>query len=115
MQQQIHLADQQLKTVRQQLEDSLTTWVTDVSETISRKSATFPLNVVQFESQGTQDDHQILDDGSILLTSTAPDTDVYTVTANYTGDPIQITGLLLETLTHPSLPGNGPGRGGSSG
>jgi mono/diheme cytochrome c family protein len=48
-------------------------------------------------------------DGSVLVVDDPPDTDTYTVTANW--NVAGATGLLLETLTDPSLPGTGPGRG----
>jgi hypothetical protein len=53
--------------------------------------------------------HEIREDGSILLTGDPPETDTYTVT--FEMEPNGIVGLLLETLTDPSLPGMGPGRG----
>lgn len=54
-------------------------------------------------------DHRVLDDGSILLQGDPPDSDTYTVTVR-TGLK-GIVGFKLETLTDPSLPGMGPGRG----
>jgi len=48
-------------------------------------------------------------DGSILLTGANPETDIYTV-----GIPSKlqdITGVKIETLTHRTLPRQGPGRG----
>ena len=53
--------------------------------------------------------HRILEDNSILLQDDPPDVDTYTVTAELGEEPI--IGFLLETLTDPSLPGTGPGRG----
>ena len=49
------------------------------------------------------------DDKSILLKGDAPDSDTYTFEAELPAG--QITGLKLEALAHPSLPGEGPGRG----
>jgi len=53
----------------------------------------------------------ILEDLSILAGGPSPATTVYTVTA-FT-DVANITGIRLETIEHPSLPGNGPGRAGN--
>ena len=53
--------------------------------------------------------HKILEDGSVLLQDDPPDVDTYSVTVELGSEPI--VGFLLETLTDPSLPGTGPGRG----
>src|SRR5207248_557794 len=66
------------------------------------------LEVVDFESLGCTT-HEVLPDGSVLLSGDAPDRDTYTVTAK-----TKLTGIRafkLEALTDPSLPGSGPGRG----
>jgi hypothetical protein len=67
-----------------------------------------PLDVTAFDSLGGAT-HEVLKDGSVLLSGDPPDRDTYTVTVKtaVTG----IRGFKLETLTDPSLPGNGPGRG----
>ncbi|MFZ2278830.1 MAG: DUF1553 domain-containing protein [Prosthecobacter sp.] len=49
-------------------------------------------------------------DGSVLLTGPAPDKDTYTFETDLTAG--ELSGLMLETLTHASIPGDGPGRGG---
>jgi uncharacterized protein DUF1553/uncharacterized protein DUF1549/cytochrome c len=49
-------------------------------------------------------------DGSVLLTGPAPDKDTYTFETELSGG--DFSGLMLETLTHASIPGDGPGRGG---
>jgi hypothetical protein len=54
--------------------------------------------------------HRILEDKSVLLSDdNLPATDTYTVTVRTT--VTSITGIKLEALTDPSLPGEGPGRG----
>src|SRR5262249_4364632 len=53
--------------------------------------------------------HKGLDDRSVLLVDDPPEKDTYVVTAHT--DLKGITGFKLEALTHPSLPGQGPGRG----
>ncbi|MDF1712865.1 MAG: PSD1 and planctomycete cytochrome C domain-containing protein [Akkermansiaceae bacterium] len=67
-----------------------------------------PMAVKAFSSSG-DGGHRVLADGSVLLTGKIPDTATYTVEVGT--DLETITGLRLEALTHPELPGNGPGRG----
>ncbi len=66
------------------------------------------LKVTKFKATGGGD-HQILANGSVLLTGKVPDTTSYTVEVET--DLRNITGFKLEALTHPDLPGKGPGRG----
>ncbi len=66
------------------------------------------LDVTDFASLGGAT-HEILDDGSVLLSGDPPDTDTYTVTVKT--KLTDIRAIKLEALTHPSLPGTGPGRG----
>jgi len=65
-------------------------------------------DVADFDSIGGAT-HEILSDKSVLVSGEAPDRDTYTiiVRTKLTG----IRAIKLETLTDPSLPGNGPGRG----
>ncbi|HUE72890.1 MAG TPA: PSD1 and planctomycete cytochrome C domain-containing protein [Pirellulaceae bacterium] len=66
------------------------------------------LSPASFASEGKATG-TILDDQSILVGGPVPAKDTYTVTLKT--DLPEITGLKLETLTDPSLPGMGPGRG----
>jgi hypothetical protein len=67
------------------------------------------LEVSDFDSLGGST-HRVLDDQSVLLSGdNLPDNDTYTVTTKT--DLTGITGIKLEALTDPSLPGEGPGRG----
>jgi hypothetical protein len=77
----------------------------NVSTTNASRLALKPLN---FESVNGAS-HDVLDDSSILLHDDTPDTDTYIV--NVALPDAKITGLLLEALTHSTLPGRGPGRG----
>ncbi|MFK7765669.1 MAG: PSD1 and planctomycete cytochrome C domain-containing protein [Mariniblastus sp.] len=67
-----------------------------------------PLNVLKFESTGGESS-KVLDDESVLISGSLPDTTTYTLTAKSRLE--QVTAFRLEALTHPSLPGTGPGRG----
>ncbi len=51
-------------------------------------------------------------DGSVLLTGPVPETDTYTFEAELSAG--ELSGLMLETLTHSSIAGDGPGRGGAN-
>ncbi|MEQ1859802.1 MAG: PSD1 and planctomycete cytochrome C domain-containing protein [Chthoniobacteraceae bacterium] len=67
------------------------------------------LDVADFDSQAGSA-HRVLDDKSVLLSDdNVPSIDTYTITVKTT--LTGITGIKLEALTDPSLPGEGPGRG----
>jgi hypothetical protein len=67
-----------------------------------------PLPVETFTSTGGED-FLVLDDGSVLISGKVPDTTIYTLSLS---NPLKkITALRLEALTHPDIPGKGPGRG----
>ncbi len=55
---------------------------------------------------------ELQEDGSVLLTGPVPATDTYTFEAELPAG--SLNGLLLETLTHASIEGEGPGRGGAN-
>ncbi|CAK9012841.1 Planctomycete cytochrome C, partial [Durusdinium trenchii] len=59
--------------------------------------------------QGTT--FELLDDGSALAVGDTPNSDVYTV--RWTSSGSLVTAIRLETLTHASLPKQGPGRAGN--
>jgi hypothetical protein len=52
---------------------------------------------------------EVLPDGSLLAVGPSPQHDTYTVESTTALE--RISGIRLEVLTHPSLPGGGPGRG----
>jgi hypothetical protein len=70
------------------------------------------LEVAEFDSIAGSA-HRVLEDRSILISDdNVPATDTYIVTVR---TPLNgITGIKLEALTDPSLPGEGPGRGDAS-
>ncbi len=92
------------------LNQTLPAWSHELAETVSDLPQTHVLQVVDFQSLGTTDSHQILEDGSVLLVGNdPPDKDTYTVTVRTTLP--KISAIRLDVLTHDSLPGTGPGRG----
>jgi hypothetical protein len=63
---------------------------------------------VQAFSTSHDEAHRVLDDGSVLIEG--PPNEATTYVVDVTSELPVITGLRLETLHDPSLPGNGPGR-----
>lgn len=61
-----------------------------------------------FQSTGNES-FEIQDDGAVLIQGEVPDTTIYTLTYDLTGE--SLTAIRLETLTDPAIPGSGPGRG----
>lgn len=103
---------QKLDERRQLLTESLEAWSQTLADELAAAPQTHVLDVVDFQSLGTTDTFDILEDGSVLLTGTdPPDQDTYRVTVRT--DLRQISAIRLDCLTDPSLPGSGPGRGDS--
>jgi mono/diheme cytochrome c family protein len=99
--------DLKIEQVKAQLE-------TAIQDSLSKDSSTAPtasqvaFSPSSFESIGGAS-YELLADKSILLRDDPPEVDTYIVTVELGKEPI--VGFLLETLTDPSLPGTGPGRG----
>jgi len=103
------LANDKLAEFRKQRMKQFTSWKeTQISkESEDEPPQAHPLKVVDFNSSGGAD-HQLLQDGSVLISGKKPDHDLYTLKT--TCAKATITGFRLETLTHNDLPSNGPGR-----
>ncbi len=86
----------------------LPAWEETARAAVAEAGRSHALELVAFESSADST-HRVLEDKSVLLTDDVPDKDTYTVTLRTT--LTGITGFKLETLTDPSLPGHGPGRG----
>ena len=73
-----------------------------------------PMKVLKHTAFITESDaeSELQPDGSVLLIGPAPDTDTYTFEAELSTS--ELSGLMLETLTHSSIAGDGPGRGGAN-
>lgn len=82
--------------------------------TRNQSPAARPVQALKPASFVTESDaeSELQSDGSILLTGPVPEADTYTFEAGL--DAGELSGLLLEALTHPSIPGDGPGRGGAN-
>ena len=66
------------------------------------------LPVMKFTSTGGEE-HRILEDRSVLISGNVPGTTRYELQSEI--DLKHVHAFKLEALTHPDLPGNGPGRG----
>jgi hypothetical protein len=73
-----------------------------------RHAAWAPVEIISFSSSGNEN-HRILDDGSVLLTGNVPSIATHELVAK---SPLKsIAAFRLEALTHDQIPGKGPGRG----
>lgn len=99
-----------LKAKRKQIEQQIPSWYESLQAQANAASESHILDIQHFESEGTTDSHRVLDDGSLLLSGgDPPDKDTYDILASR---PLKnIFAIRLEALKHPSLPGQGPGRG----
>jgi len=97
-----------LQARRKELAGDLEKWEADLRTSSKNAGRVHVLEVNDFVSSAGSP-HKTLDDHSILLVDDPPDKDTYTITVKtkLTG----ISGFKLETLSDPSLPGKGPGRG----
>ena len=89
-------------------EEAYHAWERHHSESAEQQSDWEVLQVTKFTSTGGEQ-HDILKDGSVLLSGNVPNTTTYTVETR-TALP-RISQLKLEALATPKLPGKGPGRG----
>ena len=111
----IDALDAEIKTVSTKREALLAdpetgfgAWEAEALKQLAKEPKWQPLATSYFTSNGGED-HRVLEDHSILLTGNVPGTATYTVTGTF--PPGEVTGFRIEALTHPDLPGKGPGRG----
>ena len=89
-------------------ESEFVAWQKSAMASLASQPKWHAMKVTAFQSSGGEE-HRVLKDGSVLLAGKVPDTATYTVEVETKLK--DITGFRLETLTHPDLPGKGPGRG----
>lgn len=87
------------------IEEPLAAWAKEISTT--NQSGWQVLKPEKMKSTGGSTLTK-LEDNSILVGGANPRHDIYEITAQT--DSTRMTAVRLEALTHPSLPGNGPGR-----
>jgi hypothetical protein len=102
--------DRQLETTKREydakvaaLAEAQHEWEQEVGAAIDWK----PLRAKQVSSKGRAT-CTVLDDGSVLVSGTAPDRDTYTIQGDV--DLGRVTAIRLEALPKESLPNGGPGR-----
>ncbi len=79
------------------------------SAKIETSNSIKPLKPTAFITESDAES-ELQPDSSVLLTGPTPDKDTYTFETELTAG--ELSGLMLDTLTHASIPGDGPGRGG---
>ncbi|WP_395751250.1 DUF1553 domain-containing protein [Prosthecobacter sp.] len=84
---------------------------TPAASKAATSEAVKPLKPTAFITESDAES-ELQPDGSVLLTGPAPDKDTYTFETELAAG--ELSGLMLETLTHASIPGDGPGRGGAN-
>jgi len=100
--------DAQIAARTRELATRQPAWEEAVARAVAVPAQEHALTVTAFESVG-EAGHRMLPDQSVLLVDDLPETDTYYLTVHTA--LTDITGFKLETLTDPSLPGTGPGRG----
>ncbi|MCF7787252.1 MAG: DUF1553 domain-containing protein [Prosthecobacter sp.] len=116
------LSDPAGEAQRQQLAAQMRTLVAQISarqnqlattgapaDKIASSNALKPLKPTTFITE-SEAESELQPDGSVLLTGSVPDKDTYTFETELSAG--ELSGLMLDTLTHTSIPGDGPGRGG---
>lgn len=98
----------ELRTLEEQYLKPDKSWEAMVLDSVASAPQEHVLAIDEFDSLGGAT-HELLNDKSVLLSGEAPDRDTYTLTTKTRLSNIRA--VKLETLTDPSLPGNGPGRG----
>ena len=107
LRQHLQQLNQQIQQRKQQLSRYDPDWEMKTRTSAAQSPQWQTLTISSFRSD-RQARYEQLDDGSLLLVGQAADKDAYTVTIET--QLTNITGIKLQTLTHDSLPGTGPGR-----
>lgn len=108
LQEELAQIDGRLQSLRQEHARLDPAWIAELVDRIATAPREEVLPVAEFSSLGGAT-HEVLADGSVLLSGEAPDRDTYEVTIKTSLTGIQA--IRLDALTDPSLPGSGPGRG----
>ncbi len=83
-------------------------WEAELAKAADREAKWEVMEIVSFQGTG-EEGYEMMPDGSLLVTGTPSDRTTYRIQAK--GSLDQFRAFKLETLTHESLPGEGPGRG----
>ena len=101
-----------MSAMQKDADEAFTQWLERMRKELAEPVTEQPLEVLEFSSEAGAEARE-LDDGSLLLTGKAADTDTYHLVLKLPALK-NVAGLKLEALTHESLPGQGPGRGEAS-
>lgn len=109
LQQQLSLLEQQQRALTADQDTGFERWLTRMREVArTHRLEERAARLAEFHVRGGEEFEQ-LEDHSVLISGTVPDTAEYTLRIE---GPVQdLLGFKLHALTHPSLPGKGPGRG----
>lgn len=99
--------EQQWKAQRTIAAKGFSAWSEKLTKSVSQRTPWKVLDVKSFATKSAAK-HEILKDGSVLLSGKLTDKDTYTVMVET--DLKNITALRIDALRHPTLPKNGPGR-----
>ena len=108
LEEQLAGVDRQIARQQKELDRDREGWEQTLLTEASTAAQWHPLTIEKFESKAGASG-TLLDDRSVLVGGELPEKDTYTVQAKT--QLAGITGFKIETLTDPSLPGEGPGRG----
>lgn len=98
-----------LKKVRETQLKQLPDWERRITKALQSGPAVWKdLTPTKFTSTG-REDHEMLKDGSVLLSGSVPGTAIYEL--HFNGALKDVIGIKVHALTHESIPGKGPGRG----
>lgn len=107
---QLAAAKQKYDQRLQKLQPEINRWLEETSARLKQDAVPVQYEVVKPLTAKPKSNAKltIQEDGSILASGNSPDQDIYTLTLPTPSSPL--TGLKIETLTHDSLGGKGPGR-----
>jgi len=88
-------------------------WLDDIASQLANPPDTTPVwhHLEIITTTGSGESFELLDDASVLVSGKAPERSSYHITARLPESLPALHSFRLEALTHPSLPGTGPGRG----
>ncbi len=111
---QLKTLDRQITARQRQIADSGAQGKNPAAAGAAQIDSTNPIQHLKPTGFTTESDaeSELQPDASILLTGPVPEKDTYTFEAELGAG--ELNGVMLEALTHASIPGDGPGRGGAN-
>ncbi|MCA9072368.1 MAG: DUF1553 domain-containing protein, partial [Planctomycetaceae bacterium] len=109
LQSELAALETQLANIREKQLNHFEEWKKRVQKAIAEHPVEWKVHPIRDFSSTGGEDFEILEDGSVLIGGSVPSTTFYKIKIE--GPLEDVIGFKLETLTHDSLPGKGPGRG----